>query len=356
MHLLLTFTNKRYANHYALPNRKLVVFDVLLLCACVVWVLAYYIFVIAQKTTSGRYGDTLHNPLIVFVKNLFTYIMNEPFLFVLVPLLFFYRVFVVVRTYKVSPKSVLFIPILDSSLCACMAFIGAYLVLNISSAHYPLPGYIFGLVALSTIPALWTHLRGFMCKVFVVAIVLCVGIFVSNSLFYSAHTIAHYKASGQNLQSSLAFFSSQNQPITIKLDGVDCSLIEKGEVCYSFEQWLRFSGVQASIIPDRDRYNPLRKSSEQDSGGLDSSTIESKTAQYLILTPYSSNFVNSDYIAHLDSTYKRIYHADSGLNLGFVGLKTLMKYALVKDSSILVFSGNIWNLPVHFYVYELPQN
>lgn len=356
MHLLLTFTNKRYANHYALPNRKLVVFDVLLLCACVVWVLAYYIFVIAQKTTSGRYGDTLHNPLIVFVKNLFTYIMNEPFLFVLVPLLFFYRVFVVVRTYKVSPKSVLFIPILDSSLCACMAFIGAYLVLNISSAHYPLPGYIFGLVALSTIPALWTHLRGFMRKVFVVAIVLCVGIFVSNSLFYSAHTIAHYKASGQNLQSSLAFFSSQNQPITIKLDGVDCSLIEKGEVCYSFEQWLRFSGVQASIIPDRDRYNPLRKSSEQDSGGLDSSTIESKTAQYLILTPYSSNFVNSDYIAHLDSIYKRIYHADSGLNLGFVGLKTLMKYALVKDSSILVFSGNIWNLPVHFYVYELPQN
>lgn len=356
MHLLLTFINKHYASHCAVPNRKLMVFDVLLLCACVVWVLAYYIFVIAQKTTSGRYGDTLHNPLIVFAKNLFTYIMNEPFLFVLVPLLFFYRVFVAVRTYKVSPKSAPFIPILDSSLCACVAFIGAYLVLNISSAHYPLPGYIFGLVALSTIPALWTHLSGFVRKAFAVVIALCAGIFVSNSLFYSAHTIAHYKAAGQNLQSSLAFFSSQNQPVTIMLDGVDCSLIEKSEVCYSFEQWLRFSGVQASIIPDRDMYNPLRKSSEQDSSSLDSSALESKTAQYLILTPYSSNFVNSDYIAHLDSTYKRIYHADFGLNLGFVGIKTLMKYVLAKDSSNLVFSGNIWNLPAHFYVYELPQN
>ncbi|MDL0082756.1 hypothetical protein NYG90_08765 [Helicobacter sp. XJK30-2] len=358
-HLLLTFLNKRSVNHRALPNRKLMVFDVLLLCACVVWVVAYYVFVIAQKTTSGRYGDTLHNPLIVFAKNLFTYIMNEPFLFVLVPLLCFYRVFVIVRAYKASPTSSPFIPILDSSLCACAAFMGAYLVLNISSAHYPLPGYIFGLVALSAIPALWTHLSGFVRKVFAVVIALCVGIFVSNSLFYSAHTIAHYKASGQNLQSTLAFFSSQNKPVSIMLEGVDCTLIEKSEVCYSFEKWLEYAGVKATIVPDRDMYNPLRKSLESTFEKVDSSQSDSTKAapqpQYLILTPYSSNFVNSEYIAHLDSTYKRIYHADFGLNLGFVGIKTLMKYALAKDSSNLVFSGNIWNLPAHFYVYELPQ-
>ena len=358
MHLLLTWINRRYDSSQKL-NGKLLAFDVLLLCACVVWVLAYYIFVIAQKTTSGRYGDTLHNPLIVFGKNLFTYIMNEPFLFVLVPLLFFYRVFAIARAYKASPKSLPFMPILDSSLCAAMAFMGAYLVLNISSAHYPLPGYTLGLVALSAIPALFGVMGSIMRRVTMVVVVFCAGIFVGNSLFYSVFTINHYKASGQNLQATLAFFSSQNKPATIMLEGVDCSLIEKSEICYSFEKWLEYSGVRVSIIPDKDLYNPLRKSLESKLTKADSSQSDNTKAapqpQYLILTPFSSNPINSDYIAKLDSSYKRIYHADHWANLGFVGIKTLMKYMLVKDSSNLVFSGNIWNLPGHFYIYELPQ-
>lgn len=358
MHLLLTWINQRYDSSQKL-NGKLLAFDVLLLCACVVWVLAYYIFVIAQKTTSGRYGDTLHNPLIVFGKNLFTYIMNEPFLFVLVPLLFFYRVFAIVRAYKASPKSLPFMPILDSSLCAAMAFMGAYLVLNISSAHYPLPGYTLGLVALSAIPALFGVMGSIMRRVTMVVVVFCAGIFVGNSLFYSVFTINHYKASGQNLQATLAFFSSQNKPATIMLEGVDCSLIEKSEICYSFEKWLEYSGVEASIVPDRDLYNPLRKSPESKLTKADSSQSDNTKAapqpQYLILTPFSSNPIDSDYIAKLDSSYKRIYHADHWANLGFVGIKTLMKYMLVKDLSNLVFSGNIWNLPGHFYTYELPQ-
>ena len=229
-------------------------------------------------------------------------------------------------------------------------------MLNISSAHYPLPGYIFGLVALSAIPALWTHLSGFVRKVFAVVIALCVGVFASNSLFYSVFTINHYKASGQNLQATLAFFSSQNKPATIMLEGVDCSLIEKSEICYSFEKWLEYSGVEASIVPDRDLYNPLRKSLESTFEKVDSRVAHNAPQpQYLILTPFSSNLIDSDYVAKLDSSYKCIYHADHWANLGFVGIKTLMKYALVKDSSNLVFSGNIWNLPGHFYIYELPQ-
>lgn len=352
MHFILLYKNTKLDSKIIF---RLKLLDMLVLLGCMVWIISYYVFVVARKTTQGSYADTLHDPLMLFVKNFINYAMNEPLLFIAVPIAFLYRCVHIIRDHK-TPLYNRFNPLLDASLFAVVLFLCAYMVLNISDVHYPLPGYIIGSIALGILGLqLFSkrHTLGFIYKVLLFIITF---ILIANVLPYSIHRFALYKFTPENFQSTLAFMHSmQNDTLSkqtqrIFLDGIDCTLREKGEVCHSFKIWLGFYGVHNStILPDIDRQNPLRKGKQI--------ATQKQAGDIVILTPYTSNNINSAYIRELDSRYERLYHADFGWNVGFVGLKSLIKYTLLKRGNTqAIFSENTWNLPLYFYVYRVTKD
>ncbi len=117
-------------------------FDVALVLSSVVWLVVYALVVLAQKQGSGSYGDTPYNQVIVMIKVVFNYILQEPFLFVALPC------FVLYRIYQVFVKKSPFVPLLDSALVAALVLCAEYVALKIGDIHYLLPAYIFGLVGL----------------------------------------------------------------------------------------------------------------------------------------------------------------------------------------------------------------
>ena len=112
-HLIFTLKNN---------NNRQKILDFLLFISSGIWLIVYFVIVIMNKTTDARYGDTPFNQYIVLIKNTISYILSEPFLFIGIPALIIFRIFLIIfRKNKINPlirfssPSFIYTPIIISS-------------------------------------------------------------------------------------------------------------------------------------------------------------------------------------------------------------------------------------------------
>ena len=312
----------------------------LLLCSCVLWLVLYYVFVLAVKTSSGNYGDTPYNAIIVFLKNITNYALSEPFLFIGIFALIVFRFYLIVfRHFKINP-------ILDSLMLASFLHSLAYFALNIYSFHYPLPAYIFGIIPLAF------YFREYLKYFFIKCIIaLCVFIYIFNSFPAFVYQFNHYKAVPNNFARTIDFLASyinENPHINIYLDGVNRA--SSGEVYHSFIKNLEFRGVSdfdmKSDLPiDNILLGRADKTSTY-SVFKSNDILQKQSGDLVVWTPYST--INLD-----SSDYELLFYSAYGFNVPFFGIKSLLKSIIINHSKDLVLSDNVSMLPIHFSVYKV---
>ena len=338
--MLFTFAFFHILFCYKKYIKQVLILDLLLIFSCVVWVICYFVFVLSVKTTSGYYGDTPYGFIIVFLKNITNYTLSEPFLFLGVFVLLFFRIYLVVfKKMKINP-------ILDSMLLASAIHSLAYFVLNIYSFHYPLPAYIFALAPIAF------YFREYFRFLFVkILLSVCIFIFIFNQLPAFVYQFNHYKAVPNNFQRTIDFLDSyikDNPHTAIYLDGVNRA--SSGEVYASFIKNLEFKGnVDFDFRSDLPIDNVLLGAENRDSKYSvfrSNKIIDKQSGDLVVFTPYSTKVLDSNH-------YELLFYSDYGFNIPFLGIKSILKSFFVSNSNDLILSQNINMLPIHFSVYRV---
>ena len=114
-----------------------------LLLSAVAFLGAYFFLVFAHR--GGQlYGSAPGSPILFFAKNVFNFLLNDPFLILVLPTLIVYRVF----AFFSRPAERL--PLYDASLIAAFVYVLVFFKLNMSFAHYYLlPAYAFGIFGMA---------------------------------------------------------------------------------------------------------------------------------------------------------------------------------------------------------------
>lgn len=320
------------------------ILDILLCVSAFVWVVAYYLFVIANKSTSGSYGDTPYNPLIVFVKTLLNYILTEPFLFIGVFALVGYRIYLVL--YKKENINAL----LDALLLGAALYSLAYLVLKIYSFHYSLPAYIFALLPLGY----YFHAY-FKAKFIKTILFVCVVLYIFNALPSFLYQLNHYKAVPNNFANTIAFldkYLSQNPSTNIYLEGVNRA--SGVEVYNSFGKNIAFFGHKDfDLLSDIGIDNEiLGKSDEKSPYSVfrSNAIVEKKSGDLVILTPFNTRNFDGN------KNYELLFESKVGFNLPMLNIKSILKIITLKligDGGEIILASNAFALPIHFSVYRV---
>ena len=280
---------------------------------------------------------------------MFSYALNEPFLLLVLPCFFVYRI------YSVFLKKQPFNALLDSSLCAALVLVVEYLVLRLGDVHYVLIAYVFGLIALGGWILNFLQLKFFKFLM----IVACV-VFGFNSLPFSLSQYAHYKVVPNGFQQTLDFLSKylKEHPSTnIYLEGVNRA--SGVEVYVSFAQWLHYYGVnefdlQSDLAIDNVLLGKPKPESPY-SVFRSNDLVPKQSGDIVILSPYMTYEFSNAFLEKLDSQYECLFESDFGYNFPRLGIKSFIKYfskQYVRESEIML-SKNSFGLPLKFYVYRV---
>ena len=321
--------------------------DFFLLANVAIWIICYVVFVVMQKTSVGMYGDTPYNRLMVLLKDLVNYTLNDPILTVGMFSVLCMRIVNFCRLKK-------FDPLFDSMLISSIIFIASYLVLGLSSLHYSLPAYIFAIPVFFCY--VYKYLRSRFLKFFVglTVLLLCL-----NYLPLSVYTAIHYKFVPQNFQNTLSFLKTyaQDKNVNIYLEGVNRA--SGLEVYVSFQKWMEYYGIKNfDFFSDLPIDNVLLgKSNPQSAYSVFRSQeiIAKKSGDLVILTPYSSLIIDQGVIHAMQNEYRLLYVSEKGINIPLLSLRALAKWIgiqMTKESDY-IFNRNVFGLPIYFYVFEV---
>ncbi|MGX3010950.1 hypothetical protein ACWIUD_05215 [Helicobacter sp. 23-1044] len=320
------------------------ILDILLCISAFIWIVAYYFIVIANKSTSGNYGDTPYNQLIVFAKISLNYLLTEPFLFIGVFGVVAYRIYLVV--YKKEQINAL----LDALLLGAMLYLLAYLVLKIYSFHYPLPAYIFALLPLG-----YYFYAYFRAKFVKIIFYICIILYVLNALPSFLYQLNHYKAVPNNFATTISFlgnYLSQNPTTNIYLEGVNRA--SGVEVYHSFAKNLVHLGhSEFDLLSDIGVDNILLGKSDADSAYSvfkSNAMVEKKSGDLVVLTPFNTReFKGAE-------SYELLFTSTQGFNLPLLNIKSMLKIIALKfvgENSEVILASNVYALPIHFSVYRV---
>ena len=336
-------------------NIKQRLFDVLLIVSAITFSLVYF-FVIFTKKGIVNYGDTPYNPIITFIKNMFSYMLSDPFLIVLLLGLFLYRFYEIISRKKKLE------PLYDATIFSGVAYVLFFLKFKVFNYHYLLPAYVFSIFGLVHFLIRKEYIKKKVCKcLFGVAIV----IYIFSALPVSLHLISYYKNVPNTFQDTLGFLTKyinkEEKRVTIYLDGVD-----RGggkEIYVSFANYFNYKGLRdiqfdfKSDISSRNSVIFLEGNPESPFTVFhDSGTSQCEAGDLLVLTPYTSKFVDQRYLNELKNNYELIYHSKAAFSIPNISIKSLLKYCLMQCnqgqfSDDVMFSNNIFNWP-DFYVFR----
>lgn len=345
-------------------NVKQKIFDFSLLLSAFVFVL-FYLFVVYFKRGGTLYGELDINPLMSFIKNVFNYILNDPFVILLLFPLCFYRIYLFIKKRELHH-------IFDSLLFASVIYSLVFFMLNMFAYYYLLPVY-----ALAVPSVLYFVVNEELYKkTFFKILLVAIGFFVLfSSVPTAVHFVSHYKNVANNYQKTLSFLvdyihteHKKGRKVNIFLHGVNRN--ESIEIYESFIKYLEFKGLQPTEFDF--------KSSEDDSGFLkffaaylsnnkalvrytvfqQPSKGEIQKGDLIVLTPYTKQYIGLDKreIKHLENRYKLIFRTYSCAEVPYLSIKTLTKnifrrYKSGLSKSRLMLTENIFGLPLDFYVF-----
>jgi hypothetical protein len=334
------------------PNQK--IFDFLLLGSSFIFILVYY-FVVYRNIGKVLYGEIPYSQVLLFVKNIINYILIDPFLIFVLPLLIMYRIYLV--CFKQSGKE----PIYDSLLIASFVYVLVFLKLNMCAYHYLLPAYAFGITGMVYFLFKQEYLKHVFLKV-TVSIGLI--IFFSSLLPAGLHLISYYKNVPTNFQRTLdyleAYIPTQNHRVNIYLDGVNRG--SNTEVYHSFIAFLNFRGLDDKAFDfksDLASDNKLLFSAGDPTSLYavfqTNATTAPESGDLFILTPYSLKLFENRYLVEIGQHYELLYHAKSLIPIPNMSAKTLIKYILLGNvsnvSNEAMMNNNIFDTPLDFYVF-----
>ena len=332
------------------PNQR--IFDLLLLGSSFVFILVYY-FVVFRNIGKVLYGEIPYNQILLFAKNIFNYILIDPFLIFVLPLLIVYRIYLV--CLKLSRKE----PIYDSLLIASFVCVLVFLKLNMCAYHYLLPAYAFGIIGM----VYFLFGQEYLKKIFLkTAASVCLVIFFINPLPAGLHLISYYKNVPTNFQRTLnyldVYISTQNHRVNIYLDGVNRG--SNTEVYHSFIAYLNFQGLsdktfdfKSDLVSDNKLLFSTGDPSSRYTVFQTSATTAPESGDLLVLTPYSLKLFNNQYLVEIGQNYELLYHAKSLLPVPNMSAKTLAKYIFMGNvSNETMMNNNIFDTPLDFYVFR----
>lgn len=336
-------------------DAKQKLFDALIIVSAAIFSLVYF-FAIFMKMGPIRYGVTPHNPIIYFLKNVFNYTLTDPFLMILLLGLFVYRLFeVIVRKKKLKL-------LYDATLFAGVVYILIFLKLNMFSFYYLLPAYAFGTFGLVYFLIIEEYIKR---RLFKMLIGIVFTIYMFSALPLALHLISYHKNVPNTFQDTLSFLTKyinrEGKRVTIYLDGVDRGI--GIEVYESFADYLAYQGFHPeqfdfkSDIPSRNSVIFSKGDSKSPFTVFrDPSTSQAEAGDLLIITPYTSKFVDQKYLDNLKRNYELLYRTKVALAIPDVSLKSLVKYCLIRYhheqfSDDVMLSNNNFNWP-DFYVFR----
>ena len=268
---------------FGLRLARLKIFDLGLVISSLVWLGIYFLVVVINKQSEGKYGgEYIYQSTKIASRIFFSFwkmILNEPFLILS---LLASLVLVVVVLVKRRPGW----PLLVALSLACLVFVAEYIVIGIFPAnHYLLPCYIFGLPLL----ALAIYMR-YQCKIykglFIVAGVYSLVAVLPNSLLL----FGHYKLVPNNFQENVRFLASYLQEHgKAKLYLHNMHPVASTEVYASYEKWLNFYGADGLFDLDSELKadnTPLYENSPH--SAYNTRALIKEAAGDLVVLPYSN--------------------------------------------------------------------
>jgi hypothetical protein len=335
-------------------NKRQKLFDALLMASATIFVMVYF-FVIFLKKGHYSYGDTPYSFIIVFTKNTFNYVLSDPFLIILLFVLVIYRFYVILM--KKEHLDALH----DATLLSGTIYVLAFLKLNIWSYHYLLPAYVFATFGIVHFLVKEKYINRIVIKA---AVCIALVLFIFNALPVGIHLISSYKNIPNNFQNTLTYLTDyirrDRERVTIYLDGVDRG--NSMEVYYSFIKYLAYKHVnpdQFDLKSDIPSNNALLFSKGDPQSPFtvfrDPTPTQIEAGDLLLVTPYTVKFVDQRYIDNLMGNYELLYHAESILAIPNIGMKSLIKYLVMRPDRQpiheIMFSTNIFAWP-DFYIFR----
>ncbi len=338
-------------------NRKIKIFDGLLLLSSFIYIAIYYFYAYLHLG-SNLYLNTLYSPFLVFVKNFLNYgFFSDPLLILLLlPM-------TVWRMYKIFIKHQESQPIYDSMLLAASMYVAAFFVLNMYSPYYLLPAYIF------VLPPLFYFLSQAKQKILFwkIAGVITGFLLIFNVLPSGIHYLTYYKYLSVNFNKTTSFLIQDinskhpDKRANIFFDGVNRNT---GRATYfvlaEFLQFEGFSHYRFDLKSDVETKNAsslITKIPTPFTVFQTDKTDKIVSGDYLIVSPQNTRKdIDKKYLQSFDKDYQLVFQAKSQLAFPNLNLKTLIKYFLSKKLSQsqkaggVVVNENLMDLP-DYYVF-----
>jgi len=180
---------------YKLATYKQKLMDFWLIFSAVIYIFVYYFLVFVHRG-EHLYKDTSYSVFIQMAKNLYNFMLNDPFLFfLLVPL-------VCLRLYSIIKNRHSDYPLYDALFLSSFVYFSAFIVLNIFSIYYLLPVYVF---AIPCVIFYATNSVLFNVRVIKFAVILTALLTIFSSMPMAVYLLSFYKYVPVNYNKMLDF-------------------------------------------------------------------------------------------------------------------------------------------------------
>lgn len=320
---------------YRHQSKMIVVYYASLVVSACVYI-CIYLLLIYPKITKIYHRETFENAReewLIVLKGLFNFVIDDVFLFVLLPSLVIYRVYLIMR------KKSKIDPFYDSFLICAMFYLATFLKLKLFENYYLMPIYIIGFG--TTIYFLFV--KNYIKLIFFKIInIICVVVFMINTLPIGLNIFVYLKSEGVKFHSALNFINKEAQTKTelvLYFDGNgENRKIHSSWYWNYFEEYLRelYDVHNVVLLFDENKL---------------------KSGDYVLINSSMNKMVDSAYLASMNERYNLVYKS-SAFGLPYIGLKPFIKATLGKNNKAIkeatYNNTNIFRLPVHDYIYKVP--
>lgn len=346
-------------------NLRMKLFDYLLIISSLIFAIVYY-FLVFIKRGQYLYGETLNSFFIALFKNLFSYLLNDPIIVLMLLPLALWR-FTRITVFREKPE-----PFYDAMLFAGSCYPLIFLKLNMYAPNYLLPAYVFALPCIVKFQNSDKANESKLWKTLVVA--SCFLIF-TNAIPLGLHIVSSQKYSPVNeilAMDNLAENIRQrdkNGRYNIFLDGVYPDITAHSntftydrDAYFNIGESLKRRGVALSQFDLKSTLPPknhllLNKYGSSNFSVFNSAEMSSvNKGDYLIIVPNTTKNISPIYIKELEKEYEIVYRTPSGrLFIPNFTFKTFIKFLVIhsgyeKQSKKIMADQNLLRWP-DYYIF-----
>ncbi|WP_066388925.1 hypothetical protein [Helicobacter himalayensis] len=334
-----------------------------LLLSVFVFLILYFALItphIEKAYTRGVFFSA-YEEILYILKGLFSFIITDSFLLLLLPTLLLYRIFSFV--FKKDRKHIFW----DSLLLGGFLYLCAFIKLHLFDTYYLIPIYF---ITLGAMLYFLLSLNLIKHTIFKGILILCALLICINTIPMGIYTYISLKTEGVKFHETLAFVAgkakekaSANQILTLYFDGNG-----RGDENYTTWYWGYFAcylkilyGTSHFDIKTKDENPPTlwRKIHQQRYPKLsiynDDNVTTPQSGDLIILNSSTIINANNHYTDKLAQKYHLIY-TSKAFSIPYIGLKPLLKTIFKQSQTIqnaAEHNQNTFKLPLRDYIFEV---